>query len=123
LASAGSRHEQDEGQETVAARAGTATSDTRIRIHAQDRNTVFFIRHTTSEWDMHQSISGDICAFLFAAAGTIRMADPLRRSPVAKDPKILMKGLQLLTPPVISGQVHYRCTYYQEFSRQRWKLT
>jgi hypothetical protein len=54
LASAGSRQAQEEGQVTVAARTGTTTSDTRRKIPKQDRNTVFFTRHTTSEWDMHQ---------------------------------------------------------------------
>jgi hypothetical protein len=29
----------------------------------------------------------------------------------------------IIKPPGISGQVHYRCTWYQEFSRQRWIYT
>jgi hypothetical protein len=44
LASAGNRQEQEDGQVTVAARAGTATNNTRRRKQITDRNRCFFTK-------------------------------------------------------------------------------
>ena len=46
--------EQEDGQDTVAARTGTAASDTRSRRQIQDRSTYFFTRHTTHTGNMLQ---------------------------------------------------------------------